>query len=213
MRAYFRKNMRSSHQDRLQGREAQSRAWTQPLPTPQTFNIRDGTRQRVEWDTRDTINNRLWADTISAGSKAVTSEMLSQHVSHGSAIMQPSASTDDRRPYRFEGQYFPDAKDPLERPRLPPQSLFMNPWLQNYNIEVGDVSRELRTAVTEDNRYLTEDASRRIAGRTFEHQWIPAAATNAIASQKLEASELLRPTQDDYRRSFLSLTPSQNSPV
>jgi len=193
--------MRTSHQERLQGRESQTRSWSQPLPSLPDFN-RDGIRQRLEWETRDTINNRLWADTISAGPKAVTSAMLADHPSHGVGLMQPSSSTDDRRPYRFEGQYFPDAKDPLERPRLPPQSLFMNPWIQDYNIEGGDVARELRTAVTEDNRFLSDDASRRIAGRTFEHQWIPAAATHAIASQKLEASELLRPTQDDYRQQY-----------
>jgi hypothetical protein len=137
--------------------------------------------------------------------------MLAEHPSHGVENMQPSSSTNDRRPYRDDGQYFPDSKDPFERPRLPPQSLFMNPWLQDYNIEAGDVTRELRTAVTEDNRFLSDDVSRRIAGRTFEHQWIPAATTNAIASQKLEAAELLRPAQDDYRRSFLQIAPSQNS--
>ena len=195
--------MRSSHQERLQGREAQTRGWAQPLPSIPTFNIRDGPRQRLEWETRDTINNRLWADTISAGPKAVTSAMLAAHPSHGVETMQPSSSTDDRRPYRFEGQYFPDSKDPLERPRIPPQSLFMNPWIQDYNIEGGDVTRELREAITEDNRFLTEDASRRIAGRTFENQWIPAAATRVIADRKIEASELLRPTQDDYRRNYL----------
>jgi hypothetical protein len=197
-----------THEGRLQDREAQSRGWASPVPTPQNFNIHDGTRTRVEWETRDTINNRLWADTISAGPKAVTAAMLAAHVSHGSETMLPANSRKDNRPYHDNVQYYPDAAAPRDglpqdRPVLPARNLDLNPWTNHYDIESGDIARELRGAVKESNRFFTQDVSARMAGRTFEHQWIPAAASRAIAEQKLEASELLRPAQDDYRRNFL----------
>ena len=86
---------------------------------------------------------------------------------------------------------------------MPPKSLFQNPWSYGYNIEEGDVAHELRGTVKETNRFYTEDVSARMAGRTFEHQWIPADVTKSIAERKIEASELLRPAQDDFRRDFL----------
>jgi len=193
------------HDQRIQGREAQTRAWTAPIPMPPTFNIHDGTRQRLEWDTRETINNRLWSDTMTAGPKMVMSSMLAAHPSRGAETMNTVSSRKDDRPYHGEIQYYPDAKG-LERPRLPPKSLFDNPWIAGYDIEAGDIARELRSSVKEDNRHLTEDVSARMAGRTFEHQWIPETVTHAIANRKIEASELLRPSQDDYRRSYLTQT-------
>jgi hypothetical protein len=42
-----------------------------------------------------------------------------------------------------------------------------------------------------------------LAGRTFEHQWIPPADTRTIAERKIDALELLRPGQDDYRQTYL----------
>ena len=197
-----------AHDERLQGREAQSRSWAAPMPTPPTFSIHDGTRTRLEWETRDTINNRLWADTMSAGPKAVTSAMLAEHVTQGAETMQPATARQDQRPYHGNVQYYPDSPAPKEgqaqeRPILPARSLFLNPWTSGYDIESGDIARELRGAVRESNRFYTEDVSARMAGRTFEHQWVPETATRNIAERKIEASELLRPSQDDYRRNYL----------
>jgi hypothetical protein len=70
-------------------------------------------------------------------------------------------------------------------------------------VENGDVAKELRGVVKEDNRFLVDNVSDRIIGRTFEHQWIPPADTRTIAERKIDASELLRPAQDDYRQTFL----------
>jgi hypothetical protein len=196
------------HQSRLQSREEQTRGWVPAPPPPRTFSIHDGTRQRLEWETRDTINNRLWADTMDAGAKQVTAAMLASHVSHGALTQQPSASRTDERPYHTQFDYFPDAARPTERAPLPPKNLFQNPWTDGYDIEGGDVARGLMGAVKESNRFLTEDVSMRVAGRTFEHQWIPAAVTQAIAERKIEASTLLRPAHDDYRQNYLS--PSSN---
>lgn len=193
------------HMNRLAGREAQTRAWSAPLPPVfERTPVTDGIRQRMEWETRDTINNRLWADTISAGPKLVTDKMLAAHPSHGSEVMTPSASRTDNRPYVVSGpSYFPSPSDPSARPTLPPQSLFANPWSTGFNVENGDVAKELRGVVKEDNRFLVDNVSDRIIGRTFEHQWIPPADTRTIAERKIDASELLRPAQDDYRQTFL----------
>jgi len=198
----------ADHQNRLAGREEQTRAWTAPVIAPVSFSIVDGPRQRLEWETRDTINNRLWADTMDAGPKAVTTAMLAAHASHGAETMQPASARKDDRPYHGFTQYFPDAAAPKvaqaqDRPVLPARSLFQNPWANGYDIESGDVCRELRGTVKESNRFAVEDASARMAGRTFEHQWIPAAASRTIAERKIEASELLRPAQDDYRQNYL----------
>ena len=200
----------SEHQNRLAGREQQTRAWTSPVVTPISFDVSVGPRQRLEWETRDTINNRLWADTLDAGPKAVTTAMLAAHPSHGAETMQPSDSRTDRRPYLPGVQYFPDAPDPRsgqvpERPTLPPKSLFQNPWSYGYNIEAGDVAHELRGTVKETNRFYTEDVSARMAGRTFEHQWIPPEVTKSLAERKIDASELLRPAQDDFRQNYLDI--------
>ena len=217
------------HQKRLQGREAQTRAWAPALPdvtllqrTPyeggETAMLSDGLeanwlpRQRIEWETRDTLSNRMWSNLMETGPKQVTAPMLAAHPSNGAETMQPAAARTDQRPYtdRQNVSYFPDSSQrivdgaPIQRPPLPPKNLFQNPWSAGYDIESGDVAHELRGVVKENNRHLTQDSSARIAGRTFEHQWIPEAATRQIAERKIDASELLRPSQDDYRRTYLS---------
>ena len=219
----------AQHEQRLGSRDQQNRAWALPLPDVNVFRSSPGQelhekdqyrgaetawlpRSRLEWETRDTINNRMWADTMDAGPKAVTATMLAAHVSQGAQTMTPANARKDDRPYHHAGpEYFPDSAFAREgaRPRLPPKNLFQNPWAAGYDIESGDVVRELRSTVKENNRFLTEDASVRMAGRTFEHQWIPAAATRAIADRKLEASELLRPQQDDFRQDYLGIGSSQ----
>lgn len=157
----------------------------------------DGVRQRVEWGTRDTINNRLWADTITAGPALARGSVAAD-------TMLPSASRSDNRPYAVNGPaYFAStpASSSEERPTLPPQSLYQNPWSSGFNVGAGDVGKELRGVVKEDREV---DVSNRLVGRTFEHQWVPEEATRAIAERKIDASELLRPAQDDYRTSYLS---------
>jgi len=193
------------HMNRLAGREEQTRAWASPLPPIfERSPITEGIRQRLEWETRDTINNRLWADTISAGPKMVTEQMLAAHPSRGAEIMTPSASRSDNRPYAVSGPaYFPSPADPTARPTLPPASLYANPWSKGFNVDAGDIAKELRGIVKEDNRFLADNVSDRLAGRTFEHQWIPVADTRTIAERKIDASELLRPAQDDYRQTYL----------
>jgi len=217
------------HQSRLQSREEQTRAWAQPLPDVNLLQrvpynggesamLSNGLetnwlpRQRVEWETRDTMSNRMWSNMIETGAKQVTAPMLYAHPSQGAETGQPSASRKDQRPYTDAQAtpYFPDSSakivdgKPVTRAPLPPLNLFQNPWSANFDIEGGDITRDLRSVVKENNRHLTQDASARIAGRTFEHQWIPAEASKAIAERKIDASALLRPSQDDYHRNYLA---------
>lgn len=193
------------HMNRLSNREAQTRAWSAPLPPVfERTPVVDGVRQRLEWETRDTINNRLWADTLDTGAKLVTDKMLAAHPSRGAETMTPSASRKDDRPYRISGpSYFPSPADPSARPTLPSKSLYANPWSTGLDIDAGDVGKELRGVVKEDNRFLVDNVSDRMVGRTFEHQWIPPADSRTIAERKIDVSELLRPSQDDYRQTFL----------
>ena len=211
------------HDGRLRSREEQTRAWAPPLPdvcilprTPyqggESAMVSDGLsanwlpRQRLEWDTRDTLNNRLWADTMESSARQVTSADLTAHPTNGAYEQQPAAARKDYRPYTDAQtvSYFPDSKVATERPVLPPKNLFHNPWSVGHDIEGGGVVRELAGAVKETNRFLTEDTSQRIVGRTFEHQWIPSSATKAIAERKIDASLLLRPAQDDFRKNYLT---------
>lgn len=161
---------------------------------------------RMEWETRDTANNRLWDNTITSGAKAVTAAMLAAHPTGGAETMTPSASRQDTRFWTPADTgatpYFPDTARPLERPTLPQKSLYQNPWLSDVNVDSGDVARELRNVVKEENRFRGEDTSARITQRTFEHQWIPPTVTKQIVAAQMDAAERLRMGQDNWRQTF-----------
>ena len=194
--------MRSQQfEQRLSAREQQTRGWLAPVPDYSSVpRASGGVRVRQEWDTRDTMNNRLWNDTLTAGPKAVTAEMIAAHPSSGAETTMPAVSRQDTRVYTESPSFFPNANQ--GRPRLPPTSVFQNPALIGINVEGGDVVRELRSSVKEVSHGLVEDRSNRLLTRAFEHQWIPAAATNNMVDAKILAAEMLRPAQDDYRRDY-----------
>jgi hypothetical protein len=119
-------------------------------------------------NTKDELNKRLVAFSFSNSmDKTVTPEMLAAHPTRGAYSMAPSCSRQDTKSYNEFGSYFPDAKQGF-RPTLPPASLFQNPWLQNYDIQNGEIARELRGVVKENNRFLVEDSNARTFARTFE---------------------------------------------
>ena len=118
-----------------------------------------------------------------------------QTVKGPSAVFSmPNSSRTDTRPYEREAPFFPRAIGEA-RPRLPPD--LYGPWATGYDVANGDVGRELRGAVREERG--APEIQMRLAGRTFEHQWIPEAVTKEIAERKIMASEQLRPAQDDWR--------------
>jgi hypothetical protein len=172
-------------------------------------NVVQPPRQRLEWDTRDTMNHRLWSDLMVAGPKAVDAASLAAHPSHGAETMKPLSARQDARVWGADAEgrsYFPSAAGSWqpERPALPAPSVFQNPALRGYDVENGDVARELRSAVKEDVRFLGEDLSARLAGRAFTNQWLPAAATQRIVRSQMEAVDRLRPEQDDIGRDYRS---------
>lgn len=194
--------MRSQQfEQRLSAREAQTRTWLAPVPDYSSVpRASGGVRVRQEWDTRDTMNNRLWNDTLTAGAKAVTAEMIAAHPSAGAETTMPAASRHDTRSYTESPAFFPSESG--QRPRLPPTSVFQNPALVGLNVEGGDVVRELRSSVHETSHGQGEERSNRLLSRAFEHQWVPASATNKMVDAKILAAEMLRPAQDDYRRDY-----------
>jgi len=202
----------ASHQQRLEQLREQNRTWAGPVCDVSLLpRFEGGARMRAEWDTRGTINNRFWADTMSAGAKQVTSEMLAAHPTQGSWEGNPTDSRKDRRQwtaasavsstagvaakaYGVAPEYFPDEKEPGQRPVLPESSLWLNPHFDGWNPESIDTMREMRHIVKESNRWTVEDSSLRVQQRTFQHQWLPA---QGVA--QLEAAEKLRPMQDNFR--------------
>ena len=195
-------------------RESQTRSWAAPLPDFSTLpRASESPRLRLEWETRDTINNRLWNDTLTAGPKAVTSESLAAHPTNGAGTMMPSAARQDMRPYGLtHNQDFPSRDPPSTGPRMPgiqdrpgPPSvnLFKSPWLAGVNTESEQVAREMRGIVKESNAGRAEDTSGRLASRTFQNQWMSRQDVTDVVVSQIEAGERLRPRQDDYRMNFI----------
>lgn len=223
--------MRSSQHDaRLSAREAQNRGWAAPLPDFTVLpRVGAEPRTRLEWETRDTMNNRLWADLEVTGPKAVTSAMLAAHPTAGAEAWMPAAGRMDRRSYVGWGDSGGDSHHGLwsgsvgtgtgtvpvggapgvgftnmpgvrERPAAPA----LGPWLDAGGIdrEGPNVSREMRSIIKEDLSGREEDAAGRMAQRTFQNQWMSRDDQQRIVMAQLTAAEALRPGTDDYRVSY-----------
>lgn len=196
--------MRARQNDmRLYEREYQTRSFAAPLPDFSSLpRANESVRVRAEWETRDTMNNRLFSDIMVTGPKAVTSAMLASHPSAGAETFMPSAARQDQRSYVTDS-YFPDSRT-SERGRtmLPPRSLNQNQYTASLDID-GDphnTVRELQSSVKEDTRFTNEDTGIRIMERVFTHQWVPAELTRTIVETQLLAAERLRPQGDDYTK-------------
>jgi hypothetical protein len=192
--------MRSNHNDRLFDRNQQTLGWAAPLPDFSTMpRANEANRVRMEWETRDTANNRFYEQTQNMGPTAVTAAMLRDHPTHGAEPFMPSTGRQDARPYQATAtpKFFPDTMDPIHRPRLPPRSMWAHPYLDDVDVEDPNVTREFRHSVMEENRGRFEDISVRGAQRAFAHQWGP-----QISLDQLAAAERLRPQSDDYRVSY-----------
>jgi len=186
--------MRVSDQRRLE-REAQSRSWAAPLPDFSSLpRSTEAPRMRLEWDTRDTTNNRLWSDIQVTGPKTITSAMVSSHPTFGANTMNPTLSRQDTRTYTNE-EYFPVA---VPRPGEAPQRPVIP--TQKYSPEIDpNTVRGFSGVVKENNSFRTEDRSVRIMERNFTHQWLSPEMTQTIVKSQIQTAELLRPKQDDYR--------------
>lgn len=201
---------------RLLDREAQTRSWAAPLPDFTSLpRFGSDVRVRYEWETRDSINNRMWDNMVDMGAKEVSPAMLSAHPTAGAATIMPSVSRQDLRHYSAGPEWSrksetSDRLQPMdprmpgiqERPMPPHQSLFQNAWMDGVNVEGGGAARELRGVVRETHQGWAEDSAGRIAARTFQNQWTTRGDVNQIVLAQIDAAERLRPSTDDYSRSF-----------
>jgi len=210
----------AQHEQRRMDRESQTRSWAAPLPDFTAMpRVGSEPRTRVEWDTRDTMNSRMWADTLSSGPHDVTAAMLAAHPTAGAHAAMPSSGRQDERPYGESAAnhwMVPGTPASLrmpgvqERPNAPPHSVFQNSWFSGVPVD-GDVSREMRGVVKETNVGRSMDAAGRYMERTFQNQWMPSEVRQGIVAAQLKAAEALRPTSDDYRLSFGSVSNSGSS--
>ena len=161
---------------------------TAPLPDWRALpRAGDAPRIRVEPDTRDTINDRLYSDMRATGAKTVTSAMLAAHPTNGAEPFMPTTSKMDPNLY-IEASYFPDSTKALspwgrqERARLPSTN---NPFTNTLDTDVNPsaIIREVRRSVVEDNRFRSYDIESRILERVFTHQQLSAAETRAIVER------------------------------
>jgi hypothetical protein len=196
--------------------EEQKRSWAAPVPNFTTLpQVGEAPRIRLEWDTRETVNNRYWAATVDAGAKEVTTSMLAGHPTAGASPMMPSAARVDERHYGEGPRWMSEGGHPAvaappdprvsgwkPRPVGAPGSLFQNAWLEGFDIEGRDTTRELRGVVREDMSGRSEDAAARIMGRTFENQWMTDSTRETIIRAQMDAAARLRPERDDWTRSF-----------
>ena len=189
-------------------RELQNRSFAAPLPDfSQMPRTTEAPRMRVEWDTRDTMNNRLWSDLQVTGPLVITSAALAAHPTGGAQVSQPSLARQDARAYVAPG-YFPDAAAPRPRPlslpvapTLPAQSLFENPWTSALDTD-HNTAREFRGAVKEENRSRGDEVTSRTMERMFQHHWVSPQASKEVVLTQMAAAEKLRPSMDDYRRNY-----------
>ena len=195
------------------GRNEQTRSWAAPLPDLTVLpRVGAEPRIRAEWDTRDSLNHRLWADTMATGAKAVTSAMLLAHPSAGAETMMPSAGRQDYRHYHESGrpESGPHVGAPmapargglatglpgmLERPGVPKAGA----WYDTSAMDSFNAIRDVRGVIRENNLGRADDAAARIQERTFQNQWMTQDTLRTIVDARLGAAEALRPQSDDWR--------------
>jgi hypothetical protein len=107
----------AAQEDRLTDRRFQTMSMAAPVPDVLALpRPGEAPRMRAEWETRGTINHRMWADTVSAGPKAVTAAGLAAHPSAGAETMMPTAARRDVREYGEAGAVEWFAPPPGSRP-------------------------------------------------------------------------------------------------
>lgn len=198
---------------RLMGRNEQTQSWAAPMPDFTVMpRVGPAPRVRVEWDTRDTFNNRLWADTMATGAKAVTSTMLAAHPTVGAESMMPAAGRQDQRHYHESGRPETGAHvgapqrparggletglpGMLERPGIPKAGA----WFDPASMDTHDATRDVRGVVRENNGGRGDDVAARLEQRTFQNQWMTSNTLQTIVEARLGAAAALRPQSDDWR--------------
>ena len=156
--------------------------------------VAGGVRIRREYGARDGINSRAWDHFHATPPTNTSSHNLTQDTRNPKYMdMNPICSRTNTVNYRNQPEY-------LSQNSTAPNTFSTNPYTQRLDAGGSDarnVIRELRSAVTEDNRETAVQTDRLLAQRQFYDRWLPAAT--AIDAASLQAYELLRPKQDDWR--------------
>jgi hypothetical protein len=184
------------------------------LPDPTTMAPGlSGLRIRREFTAREAINSRAWDSFHATPPTAISSDQLFAKGGPQYMDMNPIASRTNAVQYRQQMQYIPDPPrgstsassgiaPPAAPVQPPPLLLSLNPYMQRLDAageDARNVIREFRGAVVEDNRERANDSDRSLVQRQFVGRWLPQIAATDASS--LEAYELLRPKQDEWRLS------------
>ena len=178
---------------------------TDPVVT-ETPAIGSGVRIRVEPNSRDAMNSRILEQMpFTAARNIVPKDILNAT----KPLVQDMNPIDSRRgvnSYKQAVEFFPDAdtKTGIQPKAKEPERFMQNPYLQRLDAanEPRQIVRELRSAVTEDNREKYLDLSQKIANRNFSHILIQDDQVMVQQVTNLKAYELLKPKLDDFSTEY-----------
>lgn len=169
-------------------------------------------RVRQEYNGRDAINSRSWDFFHATPPTQISERGLQTKNAPVYMDMNPICSRTNTVQYRIQPSYIPDpprgatttnslgVPPPPSAIEFPADKFSGNAYTQRLNAggqDARNMIRELRGAVVEDNRERGVDAARALAARQFNDRWLPPRAAADLAS--LQAYDLLRPKQDDWR--------------
>ena len=165
-----------------------------------------GVRIRVEPNSRDAMNSRILQQMpFTAARNIVPKDILNAT----KPLVQDMNPIDSRRgvnSYKQAVEFFPDAdtKTGIQPKAKEPERFMQNPYLQRLDAanEPRQIVRELRSAVTEDNREKYLDLSQKIANRNFSHVLIQGDQVMVQQVTNLKAYELLKPKLDDFSTDY-----------
>lgn len=172
----------------------------------ETPKINTGVRIRVEPNSRDAMNSRILEQMpFTAARNIVPKDILNAT----KPLVQDMNPIDSRRgvnSYKQAVEFFPDAdtKTGIQPMAKEPERFMQNPYLQRLDAanEPRQIVRELRSAVTEDNREKYLDLSQKIANRNFSHILIQDDQAMVQQATNLKAYELLKPKLDDFSTEY-----------
>jgi hypothetical protein len=176
-----------------------------------TESPQNGVRLRMEPNNRDAMNSRILegsqftaARNMTSGDKPIIQDM------------NPVSSRRTVASYKQAIEFFPDVEpvitstgvQPRTAPAIAPPRFMDNPYLQRQDAigEPRQIIRELKSAVSEDNRELYLHNSQKLAERNFSHFWIPPAEEKEQKNSNLQAYELLKPKLDDFSTDYRKFT-------
>ena len=166
--------------------------------------VNSGIRIRVEPNSRDAMNARILEQMPFTAARNITPNDI---LKSNKPLVQETNPIDSRRginSYKQAVEFFPDADTQTGvQPRMKqPERFMQNPFLQRLDAqnEPRQIARELRSAVTEDNREKYLDLSQKIANRNFSSVLLEVAEEEKLVN--LTAYELLKPKINDFSQQY-----------